>query len=37
MPNLEDKFVNIEINIKDFSNISQQRKKTLKVEDDTVF
>lgn len=37
MLNLKNKYVDIKTNSKDFSNISQQRKKALKVENDTVF
>ena len=36
-PNFEDKLIDIETALKDFPNISQQKKRALKVEDDTVF
>ena len=37
MPNLEDKLVDIETDLKKFSNILQQKNKVLKIGDDTVF
>lgn len=35
--NLENRPTDIKTNLEDFPNISQQRKKALKVEDNTVF
>ena len=37
MHNPNDEPMDIKTNLEDFPNISQQRKKVLKVEDDTVF
>ena len=36
-PNLENELMDIETDLEDFPNISQQRKRALNVKDDTVF